>query len=246
MEWPMSVFSQGQPPIVRPNQAVASQASATPATIRTFFTNFSLFAPENPISENGAWTNTSTFNAKISTITGPPVRAVGNQTGDGTFSDSYAFLSGFRPNVRAQGTVYKNLQFADNNGGHEVELLFHMHEAGGKIFGYECNFSSGGFYAQIVRWDGIGSASQPFTVLADAGVITAPVTGDIVRATIINGVITTYINRIAGGGFVQLATATDTTYTNGNPGFAMWLGGPPAVVADQPNFAFTDYYVTEI
>lgn len=208
----------------------------------SYFTNFAT-APESPISENGIWVNNSTWNAKISTITGPN-RAVGNQDGAGHFDDSYALLARpFTQNVLAQGTMYKDPTIDNVNGGHEVELLMHMYfnPATGGTYGYECNISSGGFYQQIVRWDGLSASSQPFTVLADAGVITAPSTGDVFRATIINGVITTYIDYGAQNKFVQLTTATDTTYTSGAPGIGMFLGGSPALPSGQPKFAFTTY-----
>jgi hypothetical protein len=99
-----------------------------------------------------------------------------------------------------------------------------------------------GAYAQIVRWNGnLGD----FTVLGDAGAITAPVTGDIVRATIVGGTITTFINRLAGGGWVQLAQVTDSTWTTGGPGIGMWLQDS-SEFANEQKFAFTDYFVTEI
>jgi hypothetical protein len=213
---------------------------------KNYFTDFS-DAPQNPLSQGGLWSNNSTpsgtNNPPIKTITSPN-RAVGTQDGVSGFNDSYSILSGFRPNVMAQATVYKDPTIDTVDGAHEVELLMRLTSNPAYNTGYECNLSSTGAYAEIVRWD-VGS----FTYLAGHGVPYSPaaVTGDIFRVTIIGNVITTYINRHDGSGFVQIQTATDGTYSSGNPGIGMWLnttGG--GLAAGQDKFGFTDYFVTEV
>lgn len=209
--------------------------------LKSYSTNFA--TTESPISEGGKWFHTSNAWANIITVASPN-RAVGTQTGTptSTYNDSYAYLAGFKPNVSAQATIYKDVTIDTVSGMHEVELLLRWSDSGTQVQGYECNFSSIGGYAEIVRWNGnIGD----FTILADAGAFTAPVTGDIVRVTISGGTITTFISRLSGGGFVQLAQATDSTFTTGQPGFGMWLQDA-AGFANQQKFAFTSYSVTEI
>jgi len=206
----------------------------------SYSTNFS-GAPESPISEGGAWHHTPNVYANLITV-GSPNRAVGSQTGTGGFNDSYAYLSAFAPNVSVQATVYKDVTIDTVNGEHEVELLLRMADSGTTARCYECNYSSIGGYAQIVRWNG---ALGDFSILADSGGFTAPVTGDVVKATIVGGTITSFIKRASGGDFVPLVQFTDNVWTDGQPGIGMWLN-TAAHFADEQKFGFTDFSVTDI
>jgi hypothetical protein len=211
--------------------------------LRSYTTAFAT-APENPISEGGVWTHTPNPWAMLATTTSPN-RAVSTQAGSGITDDSYAYLNGFGPNVAAQGTIYKDPSIVATNGGNEVELLFRMADSATTSRGYECNFSSNGSYAEIVRWNG---AFNDYTKIVTGGAFApAPVSGDIVRATIVGGTITTYIKRLSGGDFTQMAQITDNTFTDGQPGIGVWfniIAGNS--VADRPKFGFTNFTVTEI
>ena len=56
-------------------------------------------------------------------------------------------------------------------------------------------------------------------------------TGDVVKATIVGNVITAYLNGIAVG------TATDSTYTTGNPGMGFNLDQSEAIYADMLQYS---------
>jgi hypothetical protein len=201
----------------------------------SFTTNFS-DAPESPISEGGAWHHTPNLWAFINTVSSPN-RAIGTQLGGGTFDDSYAYLGGFGPDVTCMATVYVDPTYIPTNGESELEIRLRVSDSTTQSFGYECNFSVGGFYAQIVRWNGnLGD----FTFINQGTSYTAPATGDIVRADITGGNIATYIKYASTGGttWVPLATGSDSTFATGQPGIGMWLQG---TVTNSSKYGFTDF-----
>jgi hypothetical protein len=57
--------------------------------------------------------------------------------------------------------------------------------------------------------------------------------GDVVKATAVGNVITAYING------VQVAQATDTTFTHGSPGIGFYLQGATGVNTDYGFTSFT-------
>ena len=215
---------------------------AIPFRNQFYSTTFST-APENPISEGNIWHHANFGNALIQTVT-TPNRAVGTQSGSGGFNDSFAWLSRFPPNVSVQATVYKDPTIDTVNGAHEIELHLRMIDTSTQNRGYECNWSSGGFYSQIVRWD-----PTSFTFLAGQfnSSFTAPSTGDIVRADIVGGTITTFIMYLGSGVWTQLQQATDNTYADGQPGIGMWLNTTAGgLAAGQNKYGFTNFSVTAL
>ena len=214
--------------------------------LNSYFTNFP--AAEAPISEGGAWHHSATPWATIKTISGPPKRAVGTQTGNNGTDDSYALLSGFGPNISAQATIYKDPAIAgDLQGSHEVEFLFRAVDTSTTIRCYECNLAHNGGYQEIVRWNGaIGSFTVLSHVTSFPGGTMPPVTGDTFKATIVGGVITVYIDKHGGSGFQQLSTFTDSTYTDGNPGIGMWLSNAGGGPFDPLTFGFTDCLIQQL
>ena len=160
------------------------------------------------------------------------------QTGADGFNDSYAYLTGFSPDVTEQATIYKDPTIVgDPLGSHEVELLLRVNDTSSSVQAYECNISFDGAYAQIVRWNGpLGN----FTYLDSANVIAAfgraPQTGDIFSASIVGSTITVWLDG------VQLMTTSDSTYATGNPGIGMWLHDSN----DPTKFAFTNYSVSDV
>ena len=218
------------------------------AVAKTYYTNFPS-APENPVSEGGMWVAPSVFNAVIATTTSPN-RTYSTQAGSPTnYNDSCANLNGFKPNVMIQATIYKDPTIDTINGAHEAEILFRVAPGSTAMRAYECNWSSGGYYSQIVTWNGV-AGSYTFLAGQTGSSFTAPQTGDVVRATIVSGTITTYIQyAVANGGdgvtWTQLQTATDSTWTDGQPGMGMWFDSTGGGSNPQ-KYGFTDFYVTEI
>jgi regulation of enolase protein 1 (concanavalin A-like superfamily) len=198
-----------------------------PAPVASYSTSFTL--AENPISEGGVWSNNGLDWTTVQTENG---YAHGTQPGTGAYTDSYAYLSGFTADQEAQAIVFHDP--SKTGGTQEVELLLRWADSAHVARGYECNFSYGGGYAEIVRWNGPLSS---FTYLARVSLGRALVTGDAVKAQIVGNVITVYFN---GN---QINQATDSTWTTGQPGMAFWKGS-----SGGPNTAlgFSSYTATSL
>lgn len=198
----------------------------------TYTTSFP--ATENPISESSNWTNGATVGLdwhNCQTIAG---KAFGTQVSgdtDGT-DDSTAVLAGsWGVNQTVQATVFV---LSTGSSTEEVELRVNTLIAPHSITGYEINFSchTSTKYVEIVRWNG---AHANFTILSQDNTHSV-VDGDIVKATIDgSGHIAAFING------VQIITATDTTYTTGQPGMGFFLEN--SVTAS--NYGFTQFSATD-
>jgi len=182
---------------------------------QTFTTTFE--GTENPLSEDGRWTNKGVHWTHIRKENG---MACGTQTGTNTgiykFNDSFAHLSGFPPDQEAWGEA----RIAKPNPCciQELEILLRWTSSAHRATGYECFarcLSSSSSYVQIVRWEGpLGK----FTYLADKrGTNYGLKNGDILKASIVGNVITVYING------VEKARVTDDTYRTGDPGIGEFL-----------------------
>ncbi|HEX7669178.1 MAG TPA: hypothetical protein VF395_06340 [Polyangiaceae bacterium] len=118
---------------------------------------------------------------------------------------------------------------------HEVEILLHWSDDAHNARGYECNLAWNGGYAEIVRWNG---PINDFTYLARSSAPMGVHEGDTLSAKIVGTTITSYLNG------VQIATATDSTFTTGNPGIGLWRGGgAPVTLRD---YAFTSFTATSL
>ena len=142
-----------------------------------------------------------------------------------TYDDSYALLTGtFGNDQTVEAVIYRN-QSLSPGASHEVEMLLRFSDDTGNARGYECLFNYAGGI-QIVRWNGeFGS----FTPLATTGIdsLGRPlVSGDVVKATIVGGVISTYING------ALMARANDSMFKSGQPGISFFVrpGGSPALL----------------
>jgi hypothetical protein len=197
---------------------VHAQGPATNAG-RTFSTTFAVM--ENPVSGGGIWRHSGYRWKQVQTIVG---HAVGTQTGTGGYDDSYTYLTGFGPNQTAKAVVWRDPAIKGNY--REVELLLHWSDTLTEASGYECNLSWDGSYAQIVRWNG---AFGDFTYLANQTTfpdgVMPPRTGDVFTATISGGVISVFLNKNDGLGDRLLVSASDHTYTGGNPGMGFFIQG---------------------
>ena len=180
---------------------------------------------ESPISEMGAWTHVGLDWTLVDTANG---NAFGTQTGTGGYDDSYAHLSGFAPDHGASGVIHRAAMI-DPACTHEVEILLRWSDTAHDAHGYECNLAFDGSYAQIVRWEG---PFGHFTYLANGSVAGGVNDGDTIRATAIGDLITLYVND------VQVAQATDATWSTGDPGMGFWRGGTCGTRGD---YGFTSY-----
>jgi hypothetical protein len=191
-----------------------------PSSLPSYSTSFP--ATENPISEGGRWTNGGTTgldwqNAR--TTTGTPNLMYGAGTSS-DYNDCIAVLSGFPANQSAQATVYYASGYTAPDS-HEIELLLRFQITAHNARGYEIDIRFDGTGVQVVRWDGTYSN---LTVLSSSGTgLSSLATGDILKATMVGSTINIYKN----GSLVQ--TATDATYTDGNPGMGFFIrpGGTP-------------------
>lgn len=209
-----------------------------PSTGSTYSTNFTL--TENPISEGGKWINGKVVGLDWADVATSPGLAYGTESGtaSGTqkFDDSTALLSGhFGSDQSAEATVFSTNQ--DDAIFEEVELRLRSTLSANSNTGYEINFrcsKTANAYTQIVRWNGpLGD----FTYLDQkSGAQYGVTTGDIVKATVIGNTITVYING------AQVAQATDSTYTTGNPGMGFYLLGTTGVNKD---YGFSHFKATD-
>lgn len=185
-----------------------------------YYTNFPL--KENPISENGKWTNPSSTTNNLNMATNGSY-AYGSY-GMFSQSDALAVLTGNWGRVQsAQGTI-RIATTPSSRKTHEVELhllmtaCFDTADMAEAACGYEfnCSVSSGFQYQEIARWDRTsfaylgGGRGNNFLGRPCAD-------GDVMMATVdASGNLREYIN----GTLVN--SATDTTYTTGNPGMGTW------------------------
>ena len=154
----------------------------------SYLTNFD--GTENPISEGAVWRRASNSWRDVKTANGI---AYGTSTGIDAHDDSYALLSGsFAADQTIEAVAYRDASLTPGPT-HEVELLLRMSDANGVARGYECLFSwNGGF--QILRWNGALGDYTYLPLTASGYLGRALVTGDVLKATIVGGVITMYVN----------------------------------------------------
>jgi len=208
------------------------------AIARTYTTTFS--ATENPISEGGNWINGKTDGKDWHDVRTTGSNAIGTQVSPFGYDDSTALVTGtWGADQTVEATVYigtRPINFA------EVEIRLRNSINATTNSGYEILFSvmGGTTYHQIVRWNGaLGSFNYLDISPGACGNISALSNGDRIKATIIGRTITTYIDR--GSGFVQQCTATDSTFSSGNPGIGFYTQG----TSDQSQFGLTDFMATD-
>jgi hypothetical protein len=217
-------------PINPPTDSAPPCTTTPPAGYSTSFP-----LAENPINEGGMWRNGAVFTGgawnNVKTLAGKG--AVGDimMQPNNRYSDNIATLTtSFTANQYAQGTVYRAAGYNGNGGNHEIELLLRFNINGyADAKGYEVLWGLAGYIA-IARWNGgIGQ----YTALYDPGVgsIPPPQDGDVLRAEISGNVIKVFRNG------VQVATATDSTFTSGQPGVGFW----PVDGADPNSLGWRNY-----
>jgi hypothetical protein len=205
-------------------------ATAAAGARRAYTTGFPF--TENPISERGEWSNGKSAALDWADVATAPGRAFGLESGSNGYDDSTALLTGnWEPDQTVQATVYTVNQ--NDKIWEEVELRLRSGLSAHNASGYEINFrclKTKDAYSEIVRWNGpLGS----FTYLQQLkGAQFGVANGDVVKATIVGKVITTYING------VQIGQATDGTYATGQPGIGFFLQGVSGVNRD---YGFTRF-----
>jgi hypothetical protein len=211
--------------------AVADVSAPDASGAPSYATNFD--GTENPISEGGRWTT----GKKVGLDWQDPQTAGGLAFSDATvtgYTDPIAHLSGYPANQSAKGTVHRQAGYTPPSS-HEIELLLRFAIAPHKARGYEIDifFGSGG---SIVRWNG---ALGDFTVLNSTGPGVGDVLdGDVLEATAIGDVIT-----VTKNGTIVMK-ATDATWSDGNPGFGLFVRPGAGAVLDA--YCWTSYAATSL
>ena len=191
----------------------------------------SFAATENPINESGNWLNGLADGDDWADVRTTSGRAIGTQDGTGGFDDSTAILTGtWGADQEAQGAAYIN----NPAGFAEVEIRLRSVISAGVNRGYEILFAWDGAYANIVRWNGPFGDFTVLNVTEFNGGAVALTTGDIVKATIVGGFMSAYVND------VLYMTVTDTTWSNGTPGIGFYNDG-----SSNDDFGFTDFSATD-
>lgn len=202
-------------------------------TGRVYTTTFPL--TENPISESGNWINGQALGLDWHDVSTTPGLAIGHQSGS-SYTDGTALLTGAWGSTQIVEAVVHTVN-PKESCYQEVEMRLRSTLTAHSCAGYEISFKatkSASAYLIIVRWNGpVGD----FTYLKNStGAQYGIAEGDTVKATMVGNVITAYLNGVAVG------TATDSTYTTGNPGMGFNLEtGDASCVGTNPDYGFTRF-----
>lgn len=205
--------------------------------LESFATTYSItfHRVENPISENGNWLNGKADGLNWSDVQSIVGLAYGTESGSGGYDDSTAILSGsWGPDQTVVATVHSVNQ--DESIFEEIELRLRSRIAPHQNSGYEVNFrcsTGAGRYIQIVRWNGRFGDFTYIKTAVGPGIRD----GDVVKAVIAGTVITVYVNG------AQVLSATDSTYSSGNPGIGFFL--QKGAAKRNRDFGFTKFMATD-
>ena len=194
-------------------------------------------ADESAISEGGLWINGRAVGLDWKDVSTRSGLAFGNDpSGHPHYDDPTAILNGvWLPDQSVQAKVHTVNQNSDHIY-EEVEIRLRTTISSHRNSGYEINFRcthDGSQYVEIVRWNGrLGDFTYLRRVNGGPGLHD----GDVVRASIIGSVITAFINEN------QVAQATDTTFTQGNPGMGFYLDGKAGLNDD---YGFTSFSASD-
>lgn len=198
----------------------------------SYATNFD-DPPEAPISEGGVWHRAGNVWTNVNKANGI---AFGTNGANDAYDDSYALLSGFGPDQTAQAVVFRSPSLVSSTITHEMELLLRFSDDANNARGYECLFNYAGG-VDIVRWNGPLGNFTSLSFTGGAGNLGRDlVSGDVIKATIVGNVISTYING------VLRAQAVDSTFATGQPGIGFFTR--PLGVGANADFGMTTYTVT--
>lgn len=205
-------------PETSPSFTTSPHDAAAPRS-KFFATTFALV--ERPISHGDVWHHLGNRWAVVHT---DGRHAFGTQTGHDGYDDSYAYLNGFGPDQQAEAMLW--LDPAVKGNYREFELLLRWADTATTARGYECNLAWNGAYAEIVRWNGpYGDFTYITRETHFAPGVMPPRTGDIFKATITGDVIRVFLDKRDGQPARLIATGTDRTYPNGDPGIGFFIQG---------------------
>ena len=212
---------------------VAGTGGASGTGGRVYTTAFPL--TENPISEMGNWISGQAVGLDWHDVSTTPGLAIGHQSGS-SYTDGTALLTGSWGRAQTVEAVVHAVN-PKESCYQEVEMRLRSTLTAHSCTGYEISFKatkSASAYLIIVRWNGpVGD----FTYLQNStGAQYGIAEGDTVKATIVGNVITAYLNGVAVG------TATDSTYTTGNPGMGFNLETSDAsCIGTNGDYGFTRF-----
>lgn len=236
---PVRLRGIGEPGI-GPNIKIRGAANTPSIPYSTTFA-----ATENPISESGSWFNGGTIGLDWTNVRTTTNLAFGTQVGTNGTDDATAVLSstGWGPNQTIQGTVRVISASSHASVFEEVELRVRTTITPHSITGYEVlcsvNTNASNRYVEIVRWNG---PLNDFTSLDSQAADPAHgcLDGDILKIVVNGNTITGYING------VQKVTATDSTYTTGNPGIGFYYATDGSDAGASPsNYGFSSFSATD-
>lgn len=207
--------------------------SYTLGTALSYTTTFP--STENPLSEGGEWTCAGTAGTDGIDMQSGSDRAYATGTNPSAYNDNHAILSGFAADHSIECVVYRAGGYTPTDA-HEMELLLRFSFAGGNRRGYEILFDTDG-NSQIFRWTGDNPAS-PALVSTGSGAGTGSIAdGDVIKASMVGDTITIYKNG------TPVRTATDSVYTDGNPGIGSFMRGSGNVLS---SFGFASISATDL
>lgn len=177
-------------------------------------------ADENPLNEGGKWLGGFTTGGSWLDFQLKGNRACASGFGQASpppFNDAMAILksSTFTTanDCYAEITVHRVGGY--NPTSHELGLFIGFTLASGVAFGYEAYHAVAGNHA-IVRWDGLNT----FTPLVSQG-LASPAEDEVHRFQRVGSVLSYLID--SGSGFVLQTSATDATYSGGQPGMQSYV-----------------------
>jgi hypothetical protein len=180
-------------------------------------------AAQSPVSQGGRWYNGADDGidwCNVQTSTG---YAWGVGPCSVAYADPTAILKGtWGPDQTVQATA--RIRTTDASYYQEIELRLRTTVRAHSITGYEINFGVSHAYLEIVRWNGpladftyLGPSCKFPSVCGRVTGFTIQ-NGDVAKAITSGSTISVYVN-----GTLR-ATATDRTYTTGNPGIGYNYG----------------------
>lgn len=167
---------------------------------------------ETPISESGRWSRAANSWTNVVTANG---RANGTNGALDKYDDSYSLLTGFGADYEMQATVFLDGSNINRSVANEIFFLFRGTDSATQAFGYECNYSFDGVL-NLIQWN--GGPFNDFSMYSFPSVSGAQsigrefVTGDVIKARIVGGSVTMYVNG------TSLLTSTVSAFASGSPG----------------------------
>lgn len=195
-----------------------SVSTSTPL-VTSYFTNFPL--TENPINQGGMF-RVGDFTGFYKNPRSTPGKCFAADFVGAGFDDCIAHLINHAVpvNHRVTATIFRSVGYNPSDS-HEVGLYLRMQigVGAGSVYvrGYEFLFAAGGSF-QIFRWEGTTHESENFTELTVTGAGPGTLAnGDVISVQAIGSAFQVFKNG------VQVATATDSTWTDGNPGMGFFV-----------------------